>query len=57
MGILKVHHIRLNCVISYHGDHAISNNQNEFIFEERNFVHSSGHVESIRNAPRGSMYV
>ena len=26
-------------------------------FEERNFVHSSGHVESIRNAPRGSMYV
>ena len=47
--------ILLNCVMFYHGNHAISNNQNGFIFEERNFVHLSGHIESIRNAPRGSM--
>ena len=25
------------------------------VFEERNFVHLSGHIESIRNAPRGLM--
>ena len=57
MIILQVHRILLNCVIRYHGNHAISNNQNGFIFEERNFVHSSVHIESIRNASRGLMYV
>ena len=55
MSILKVHPILLNCVMCYHGSHAISHDQNGCIFEGRNFVYLSGHIESIRNAPRGSM--